>query len=310
MRTLALILLLLPLSAARAETIVVESIEWRTAAVPLVVAGKVFACSDVQPKSGGLFRDVTINIEERFKGSDDGKSVTFRLQVEPGERTGKDWKESGRSYVFFLHKGSKDHHRPAQQGKWVLRGELIDLGKPDRVYTADMKCAETGKEVLDLVRGSARLATSGGKQDERDPSKRGTRDLLLDVPTDAAIFNQLYSGSAVWMRVPAEEKYRPRLEKMTRSTDVWDRSNGAWKLGKLPPTAATIKLLTGLHKDAGEAQQFEGRKLVRIIYPVRRSAYDALVDLGQKPAKPVLERDPTPEEMRKAQLKAQRAQNP
>ena len=95
MRTLALVLVLLPLSAARTETIVVESVEWRTVAVPLVVAGKVVACSDVQPASGGLFRDVTIAVEEKFKGSVDGKTVTFRIQIEPGEEYKVDAYRSG-----------------------------------------------------------------------------------------------------------------------------------------------------------------------------------------------------------------------
>jgi hypothetical protein len=41
----------------------------------------------------------------------------------------------------------------------------------------------------------------------------------------------------------------------------------------------------------------ERRELVSVGYPVRRAAYDALLALGEKPEKPVIEREPTPREV-------------
>jgi hypothetical protein len=40
-------------------------------------------------------------------------------------------------------------------------------------------------------------------------------------------------------------------------------------------------------------------RIANVSYPVRRAAYESLIELGEKPEKPVFERPPTPEEAKK-----------
>jgi hypothetical protein len=62
-----------------------------------------------------------------------------------------------------------------------------------------------------------------------------------------------------------------------------------------------------LLQDPGEAVATNQQGVpVEISYPVRRAAYDALLNLGQTPARPLSSRRPTEEETRKARQRTQK----
>src|SRR5262249_10570214 len=95
-----------------------------------------------------------------------------------------------------------------------------------------------------------------------------------------------------YLIVPVEEKYRPMAERLARSKSVHDRAQGADMLRNFPGPGTT-RLLTKLLADPGEGRWTDARGgVVSIEYPVRRAAYDALVALGEKPKRPVVERKP------------------
>jgi hypothetical protein len=65
------------------------------------------------------------------------------------------------------------------------------------------------------------------------------------------------------------------------------------------PGQATLRTLQDLLKDPAESHRVKGPDgLVGVGYPVRKAAYESLLALGEKPDKPILERPPTPEEVR------------
>ncbi len=297
MRRCFVTLLLLAPGAAQAEINLVESLEWMTVRTPLVVRGKVIRCVDVQdPVENRPYRDVTIAVAEKLKGRHDEKTVTLRLLAGSDDPRGHNWKKSGHEYLFFLTRENRDGLK-GLEGRWQPLLEPIDLDSLEHVYSARMYRLTRRNDALAIVRKYTRLPTPGGGD---DPTKRSPSPLVIEVPTDADIFNELYGGSAVLMTVPADEEYRPRVLALARSPNGWERERGARQLLAYPGRES-VQLLRELLKDGHEAQVFAGQgKLVRVEYPVRRAAYQSLLGLGEKPAKPVTEREPTPEEVRRA----------
>jgi hypothetical protein len=286
---IAVPLLLLVASASRAEINVADSLEWMTVDCRLIVQGKVVRSVDRKGEGGYTYRDVTVEIGELIKGKHEGKTLTFSVYMDP---TGAEWKVGERPHLFFLKDG--DPKQKDLAGRLVPRDwtyGAVDLGKPQRVYLSGMKKAEDGKTVLATVRAFAawKPLLAPGEQNVFAP-KRGW--LMRDVPADSPIFNELWAGSSVLMRVPAEEKYRAEAMKQVRSQNAHERAHAADMLRNYP-CKETTEALTALLKDPTETKwKDQAGKLVRITYDVRRAAYEALVDLGEKPEKPLFEREP------------------
>jgi hypothetical protein len=302
---LAVAALVLGPAGARAEINLADSVEWMTVDARLVVRGKVVGCKDSKGPGDVVLRDVTVRVEEALKGKPAGKTVTVRLWLRGGGRAGKDWEVSGRSYLFFLRQGQADDGKELE-GKVVLREpnqSVIDLKEPGKVYTADMKRAADGNAVMALVRKYAAKPALPREVGAPNVFKPQQGYLRLEVPFDAPIHRDLWAGSVCYLNVPVEPKHLPLVLAKARSQHSWDRRVGAEMLRNFPGPAS-VKALTALLTDTAEAHVFGGKgELVRVEYPVRASAYAALLALGEKPPRPVLQRKPTAEEVRKARTK-------
>jgi hypothetical protein len=295
-----LALLMLPVLALpiRAETIVVDSLEWRTVEAPLIVRGKVTRSQEVKVADDQrAWHDITVAITESLKGDLAGKTLVFRTLSQDA------WAEH--EYLFFLCRWHKDHWNEGNTSALKSQitqtsGGAIDLDSPHQVYTADQTYARTAREILDIVRRSAKLPTGGrGREVGADPTKRGTLKLNVEVHFDAPIHAYLYAGSAVLLVVPADEKRKSEGLMMLASMDPHIRAAGARRLAHYPGPA-TIKELRERLKDTGQVEVIQAGKLILIRYPVRQAAYESLLNLGEKPDKPVFERNPTGEEARQA----------
>jgi hypothetical protein len=278
---------------ARAEINIVDSLEWMSVDARLIVRGKVVRCEDTKGPGDVTYRDATIEVAQVVKGKVEGRTVAVRLRLLGKDGTGLDWKESGHPYLFFLTQGNPADDKNLA-GCWVTRGhnyEVIDLEKPAKVYTSDMKKAENAKEILALVTKYAAVPV----RPDVGPGNVGKPrpgSLVLEVPFDAPIFNELWAGSSVLMVVPADEKRLALALANVRSKNVHERAVGA-KLLRHYPGKDTVKVLMELLTDPGEVQSIgAGGKVEKVYYPVRQEAYQSLLDLGEKPAKPVLERGP------------------
>jgi hypothetical protein len=286
--------------AARAEINIVDSLEWMSVDARLIVRGKVVRCDDVQGPGDVTYRDTTVEIAEVIKGKPEGKTVTIRLRFLGKDTAGAAWKESGHTYLFFLTQGKVADDKNLA-GHWVLREwhySVVDLDKPGKVYTAEMKPADDGKAILATVKKYAAMPMP---RDVGEPNvfkpQRGF--LRFEVPPDSPIFVELWSGSSVYLHVPAEEKLRPFVFALARSKDASERARGADMLRSYPGKE-TVKLLNELLNDPAESRWIGANgKLTKISYNVRRAAYDSLLDLGEKPEKPVFEREPTAADQKK-----------
>jgi hypothetical protein len=307
-RILLVILLLTPAGTVRAEINVVDSLEWKTVQAPLVVRGKVVQCKDFQDRvENRPYRDVTVAIAEKLKGPHAEKTVTLRLLAGPDDPRGNDWKKTGHEFLFFLTRENRDQLK-GLEGQWQLQREPIDLDALRPEYSARMRAVTRPNEVLDIVRKYAAKGTPGDGRGT-DPTKRAPSPLLVNVPSEAEIFNALWAGSSVLMKIPADEEHRQRVVVLVHSTNPWERAKGARQL-RAYPGRETVKLLEGLLKDeATQVWTNQEGKPVNVVYAVRQAAYESLLELGEKPAKPLLSRQPTPEEVRKAREQGGNKQN-
>jgi hypothetical protein len=298
-RRLAVVAVLLSASISRAETNIVDSLEWMAVDARLIVTGKVVGTEDTKGPGDVVYRDVTVEIADVVKGKLDAKKLTIRVRLLGNDRMGLDWKEAGRPHLFMLAQGNPDDDKNLR-GHWVPWSyySVIDLERPHKVYTSEMKRGHDGKAIVALVKKSAamKLPREIGAANVFKP-QRGF--LRLDVPVDSPIYNELWGGSAVYINVPAEEKYRPMAVTLARSKNPNERALGADMLRNYPGKE-TVKILNELLNDPAETRWFgPGNKLVKITYDVRRAAYDALIDLGEKPARPPFERDPAAGDQKK-----------
>lgn len=296
------ILLLFQYGLAYAETNIVDSLEWMTVDSPLIVRGKVTDAQDTTGPHAVIYRDITIRIQKLLKGSLGGDFLNVRLRLSRGDVQGVAWKESGHSLLLFLRKGREADDK-ALAGRWVLRERcrsVIDLEQPERVYKADMKYARDAKEILGIVRHWATWKKELPEVGGPDIFKPQTGYLRLEIPPGADIYPEVFAGSACYINVPAEEKYRSLALSKARSMSESQRIEGAQMLQNYPGPE-TIQVLRLLLYDTTQQDWFTGPdRLIKIYYLVRRAAYESLLALGRKPTKPTLERSPTPEEIQNA----------
>jgi len=183
---------------ARAEIMVADSLEWMTVDAALIVKGRVSGWKDTKGPGDVVYRDVTVKVEETFKGKKAAKALTVRLRLFKGDRTATDWQRTGRSYLFFLRQGKKDEEE-GLVGKWLPRGSgsaprAIDLREPEGAYGADLKLLTDSRVILARVKQFAKHApeTMGWQRREVD----------FDSPVHAKIF----AGSSCYLNVPGQPK--------------------------------------------------------------------------------------------------------
>jgi hypothetical protein len=299
----AVLLAVLACPSAHARTVIVDSLEWMSADAPLIVEGTVMAAEDTVEAPHGTFRDITIRVINVVKGLHEAKALKVRLGRSNLHRAkrGLEWRDSGHKYLFFLRRGQEATDGKPLAEQWVLREwgqSVVDLEKPTEVYKANMTLAMTEEEILRIVRQYARWKPLVAIAKSQYVSHSQSGHVRLEIQGSAHIHTRVGS----YINVPAEETYRGWAMSMARSDQVRDRERGADALRNYPGPE-TIVLLGKLLEDAGEAKwssQALVDPLVRVAYPVRMAAYDALLTLGENPEKPLFERQPTPLEQRRA----------
>jgi len=296
--TVALVLLL-AVGTSHAEINIVDSLEWMAADAPLIVRGKVTAHNNVKGVGNLIYHEATIAIEGSPKGNVEGKTLSIRLHTVGEKNPAAEWAKSGHSYLFFLRKGRPNDGRE-RVGWWVpreRRHSVIDLARPRNVYKADMTFAADAKEILSVVRKYAGWKRRGPEVGEPNIFKPQADYVRLEIPGSAPIYCSVYWGSACYVNVPAEEKYRTLAMAKARSKRAYERRQGADMLRNFPGPE-TVKILTKLLDDPAEFENAKGLdQLVRFVYSVRPTAYHALLHLGEKPKKPPFERQPTQKEI-------------
>jgi len=303
MKKLLFVALLLSVSAAaHAEINVVDSLEWMSVDSPLIIRAKVIAAADTAGPYAVIYRDITVQIQEVLKGPVTADTIKIRLRLFKGDTQGLTWKKSGHPILFFLSKGSENDDK-ALVGWWTLREKrqsVIDLERPEWVYKADMQHAEDAENILSIVRKWAAWKKDLPEVGAPNILKPQAGYVRLEIPPGADIYPSVYAGSACYINVPAEQKYRSLALSKARSASQSQRIQGAQMLRNYPGSK-TVQILRMLLYDESRQDWFNGPdQLVKITYDVRRAAYESLLALGQKPPKPVLERYPTPEEIQNA----------
>lgn len=286
--------------SARAELVVVESLEWSTVRAPLVVRGKVLDVKDGYDKAEERsYQDVTIAITEKYKGPHEGKTVTIRMLAGVHNFTGEEWKKTEHEYLFFLSR-ENPYKRKALEGRWQSQQPPVDLDAEPKLYSSKLKYIEGPREALDIVRKYATLQTPGEEGGKGDPTKRGIVSLVISAPHDSPLYDDLNSRSGVLITIPADEEYRQHLLKLIKSKDLWERKTAAHQIQAYPGTE-TVKLLREMLRDSETTEVMDVKgDSSEMFYPVRLSAYDSLMKLGEKPEMPVISRPLTPEEAQKA----------
>ena len=277
---------------ARAEIMVVDSLEWLAADAPLIVQAKVADFAESRGLQQVVYRDLTLANVKILKGDVKPENIALRLRVLGDDPLGQSWKTSGDTFIFFLEPGKNDLDSD-MGGHSVLRGSALDLDHPARVFTAAMKEATDRDEILKII--------AAYKDTKKDAPPVGTPNIFkpqrgyvrMEIPFDAPIHRQVFAGSACYINVPADETAHATAIKLSRSEQVMDRIHAAEMLLNFPGPE-TAKILTALLDDPNTGRKFENNTLTAITYPVRQSAYNTLV---HDPA--LLDRDiaPTPAEL-------------
>src|SRR5262245_31468352 len=232
---------------------------------PLIVRGCASEIKESKGPGAVVYRDVACQLAEVLRGKLDGKTVTVRLRLVGDDATGKDWL-AGRPLLLFLSRGDPRDDKELD-GRWVPREahqSVIDLRQPKRVFGADFKHVGDGDAVLAVARRYAARANDRPAVGGPNVFKAQRGFLRLEVPSDAPIHRDLYAGSACYLNVPAEERFRPLVTARLRSPSAHDRAQAADMLVNYPG-ADTVKALTALLDDPGEAHVVQqGGRLVAV----------------------------------------------
>jgi hypothetical protein len=284
-------------AVARAQPALVDSLEWLAVDAPLIVRGRALETRDVDAQRGYVLRYVTVAVRRVYKGEADRPTLQVVLRVRRRQKAGKDWARAPAGHLFFLRPVVADGE--IVQNLWRVRADrrsALDLTKLPKVVKADGGFIKTRAELLRIVR---KWAEAGDPNrpcvGTPDVDKPRTGYLRLKVPPKHELCAEL-GGGVCYLNVPATEAHRAHAMALTQAEHYWVRARGADMLRNYPGPN-TVERLKGLLSDDGQRRWVNRHgELIRVEYPVRRAAYDALAALGEKAEKPLLERGPTGEE--------------
>jgi hypothetical protein len=290
---------LLPLNA-HAITAVAESFEWVLARSDRVVIGKVVKVEDVTGADEEKYQAVTIAISRTLKGAHRDRE-TFLLHRYISRSYATQWKEEGIPTLFCLVKNDGQQLPfPGDKFAWILREDhnhadavLLDRSKhywsgSIPVLTREFEVLTEKEAILQFVEKTLKTMAKGDPQCSH----------ALRVPGGTAVCKKLYSGSAVYLVVPVDEKLEILGRKWCKSTSSFDRREGSQILGHFK-NETNIELLRSLLGDPTTSEETKhrtvpGKSELELVYrkkryPVRQAAFDALGALGVRVDKPVLE---------------------
>ncbi len=287
-----------------AETFATDSLEWMTVDCEVIVTGKVTAVTKTPDRGYSVYEDVTVTVSEVLKSDCRGTTIAFRwLTYSRKEYTSaSDWQKSGHDMLFFLVKGDPERDKGRFKDRWTLRTSrtgIIDLDNPGKsAITADFKVLKESKDVLEAVRTRVSLIKkSTGKRKKwkvgREPSVFGSQQgfIRLIVPGTSQAWEAINTDSRCYLIVPPDDQYKTHAMRLCRSKDIAKRISGVQMLCNFHDKEV-IELLKACLSDPGVSKWGSGGKIVKIVYPVRKAAYESLLTLGEKIEKPVLEQKP------------------
>ncbi len=285
-RILVFLFLLVWTTAAHAEIVVADSLEWMIAGSDVVVRGTI---SQVD-RDKGFFIDevwdkVTIKVAEIFKGE---KKKEFHFIMTLTKRSGDPEPPrlaAGKmEYLFFLVK-SERHKTKGPQAfadlQWTLpdrRHPMLNLSENDcdLMVTIDLKVLTRTKEVLNAVRAIAKKSPAG-------PGKIG----LIGVPVETEAFKKLWRRSGVLLHIPIDGRLKAQAKKWLNSKDSEHRVQGAMAL-RYFKSEDNIRLMKNLLQDMLNWTTMTNQGTFR-VFPIRRAAFNALAEWGIAVKEPVLE---------------------
>ena len=293
-------------TTAQARIHIGRSLEWMTVDAPFIVRGVV---TDVHTTKGVFVeqplwdvQEVTIAIHETLKGSPQ-QTVTFRW-LNSGYESAESWKADGHERLFFLTHGASDYYGVDFRQDWVLYGGYPDV--PVNLVTvakvpvaADMTVPKTAEQILGKIKARLEQAAKAKLPMVSRPDVHVGFDapngaVQLEVlPENSEAYAALWSGSACFLIVPADERYQLEALQMIRSNDYTQRLQGIDILSAYP-SDDTINMLKDLLSDPGTHEEtqysFDGKEHKKEKYGVREFAWQALKRLGVDVPQPVLEK--------------------
>ncbi len=280
----ALALLVVWPAAASAEINIGESVQWLVASNDHVASGTI---TKVEAVKGELhWSKLTVKVAETFRGqhSDVLTFVAphyhhFKWMTEP--------KAVGTQVLVFLADAKRPDLRLPKGGPWTWKlntggdGPLMwRVGQKrldkDVPTMEGFKMLGTGPALLDAVRKSATFTGIDAPAD--------TNAINLDVPWGTPVAGALYAGSAVWLRIPVDERAASMGRKLATSADVSDRVQAVHILGHFRSTQHE-RILRQLLKDEGTWKVTQNN-VSTLRYPVREAAFKVLTQWGLKVKKP------------------------
>lgn len=299
------------LQPARAEINIGESLEWMTVDSPLIVRGVVADVKDSSPKEleqpQWFLQEVTIKIHEVLKGDYSKEMVSFK-RLHTGLSDAHAWLKSNSEMLFFLVEGKGISYGFDFTGSWRMRGDYpthpIKLTSEEaQIVLSDMRVIKDPQDILQRIRDRVKIISGPNFQPYRVPNPELVSSgfftvpngaVILEVPAESEAWKVLWSGSACYLVVPADEEYKTLALKLAQSSNYEQRLKGADLLGSYPGDD-TVGVLKNLLNDPGTHEvtygsMAQGQRIVP-VYGVRETAYHSLQRLGVAVDKPVLKKE-------------------
>jgi hypothetical protein len=305
-------------TSAQAEINGADTLEWLACASEVIAVGQITRSTTTRGDGGRANEEWILRVTEMIKGPP-AREISFRYQNLWNDDISWIRRTAEPMVLLSRAKSDKDWDPTAPAQEKPVDLTIIDLSATAPPVTVAPKnknapsflvptTARHPFSVLDLQKPPPDLFNGDGRRlTSRDEILAIARtwskspitaylDRNVDPPSDA--FEQLYSGSVVLLRVPAEQKYRAELIKLARFGIIYRRSKAVEELAKYPG-AETEKLLRSLLNDTSEQQQLDANDVITTIrYPVREAAYKSLEQLGVNVPEMPFERAPKEEEQR------------
>lgn len=258
-----------------------ESIEWLVYDSDIIVSGSVHASKTVEGPRGYKFAQVTLKISEAFKGKV-GAEIEFLVQ---------DWQRvpsrcRGGEVEMLVFLVESKRYEESYGGKlpstWALRGleqGVIPLDdKPEMgIFDTDFREHLKRADILASTRQAVRAM-----------QKEKPKPVRVEPPWDSGVQKRLYSGSTVYLVVPADGNVEKKATAWVRSQDMQQRVDAVRILEHLKSTG-NVELLKPLLADPGFLTVTEANDSKRKRYRVREEAYRVLTAWKVDVKKPVVE---------------------
>lgn len=288
---------------AQAELTGADTIEWLACASEKIAIGQIADSKTVKGPDQVLYEDCLLRVTEMIKGTPE-QEIKFCYRHFPHDDTSwirprvellaflSRWKDTYADERIHLY---TDPYYEARMHKFLVptKGSeqlsVFDLRNPPiDLFDREGRRIMRRDEILAIARTWAKSPI--------------LNYLERDAAYDSDAFQQLQSGSAVWLKVPAEEKYRPEFLKLAQSEDVSERTKAAGELGKYPGRE-TEEVLRRLLDDTTESKSlFAADVIWDVRYPVREAAYRSLKRLGISVPDLAFQRPATPDEKRQLRI--------